>query len=400
MKKCKEKINNYLLPHHENDFLPLILRHKSLKVIAIFVVALKIGVSLLLALAPVPARPVDITNQNIINLTNQQRLNAGLPQFQLDNKLTQAAYAKAENMLAEQYFAHYSPSNLSPWYWFEQAGYEYAYAGENLAMDFIQAEDVISGWMASDSHRRNILNPNYNQIGIGIIEGEFKGAKTIMVVQMLAAPAPPTTLAISSTVEEVVKSNPTQETVTEEITEEKNLPEVRKEETVVIPSPVEPNTYDIVTTVDDKKAIEEPGEEGESEEAEEKPEIKVAAQIGNNSSELVKSGDEYLGSVKDEKEIPTQSINIVMEDEKNNVVTAPIVSTEFFGTSITNPERFFSSERLIQIILHSRNFFLALFVFLSIVLILNMLIKIRVQHKPNIVYSLLVIYLIGVIIIM
>lgn len=391
MKSCKKQLNKYLIPHQGNDFSPLILRHKSLKVIAVFVVALKIGISFLLIFAPALVNPIDITNQNIINLTNQQRLNAGLPQFELDNQLSQAAYAKAQNMLSEQYFAHYSPSNISPWYWFNQAGYEYAYAGENLAMDFVQAEDVLGGWMASDTHRRNILNSNYADIGIGIVEGDYKGAKTIIIVQMLGAPAPPTTLAVSSTIEEVVEKNPSEETVTEEIVEQENLPEVQSEETVIIPSIVEPNTYDIVVRVEEKEDTEVPAEENK--------ETKVAVLIGDSSSELNKSGDEYIGSIKDEREIPTQNINVVMEDEEKNVVTTPIANTEFFKTSIISPQTFFSSERLIQIILYSKNFFLALFIFLSLVLVLNVLIKVRVQHKPNIIYSLLVIYLIGVIII-
>lgn len=387
MSKLMKRLRNHFIPHEGNEFRPHVLRHKSLAFIASFVIVIKVIIMLLVALIPGYVLPIDITNQNIINLTNQQRVNSGLSQLALNNKLSQAAASKAQDMLSKQYFSHYSPSNTSPWYWFKAAGYEYAYAGENLAMDFTTAEDMMSAWMASASHKKNILNGQFSEIGVAVLEGDFKGAKTILVVQVFAVPAPTPTVASETTVEEVAEESPPQEEVTEEVKEEQKLPEVEKEKTVVIPSPVEEDTYDVKVTV--KEEAEEPKEEP----------TKVAVQIGDNTNELTKSGDEYIGAVKEDKEGPEENIKVVLEDSQKNVISYPVMNTNYFKTSILRPDRFFTSDRLIQILFHSRNFFLALLIFLSLVLILNVLVRIRVQHRPTILYSLLLIYMIGVIII-
>jgi len=391
MTECKKHFYNTFIPHKGNNYLPFLLRHNSLRIIASFVVVLKISLLLLIFFSPISSSSLNITNQNIINLTNQQRLNAGLKQLELNPLLTQAALAKAQDMLSKQYFSHYSPSNTSPWYWFKQAGYEYSYAGENLAMDFVQAEDVVNAWMASSSHRRNILNPNYTQIGVGVLEGNFKGVRTIIVVQMFGQPAPPATvtkLASSQT-------PPSTSSIEENSSKEEIQPEtspIVKEKTVILPSPAEENTYDVVTTTTEEKKTESLAEK-------QAEEPKLSVEMNDSSSELAKVGDNYVGSVKENSNQPSDNIKITIQDQESKKITVPVASTSFFKTPILTPDNLLSSERLIKMIFYSRNFFLALFILLSLVLILNVLIKIKVQHRPTLVYTLLVLYLIGVIII-
>ncbi|MFH1367190.1 MAG: CAP domain-containing protein [Patescibacteria group bacterium] len=396
MAQCRRKIRNTFIPHEQNEFRPHLLRHKTLAFIAGFVVAVKIGVLLLVALTPGYVLPVDITNQNILNLTNQQRLNAGLSEFKLNSKLAQAAAAKAQDMLSNQYFSHYSPSNVSPWYWFQTAGYEYAYAGENLAMDFTTAEATVQAWMTSESHKKNILNAKFSEIGVGVVEGNFNGAKTILVVQEFGAPAPAKTLA-AATVAQVTNPTPIQpkpatQTVTPKVEAEKNLPKVEATKTVVLPSPVKENTYDV--TVKLETASEEPVQEV----------TQVAVNLGNNTVDLNKNGDQYTGSIEESNNGQNNNIKILVQgteqaSQENSVLTIPLINTDFFKTSILRPIKFFTSDKIIQILFYSRNFFLALLLFLSLTLILNVLIKVRVQHRPTILYSLLVIYMISVIII-
>ena len=400
MAQCRRKIRNTFIPHEENEFRPHVLRHKTLVFIASLVVVVKVGVMLLVALTPGYVLPIDITNQNIINLTNQQRANAGLPQLKLNSKLSQAAASKAQDMLSGQYFSHYSPSNVSPWYWFKTAGYEYAYAGENLAMDFVTAESTMDAWMASESHKKNIMNAKFSEIGVGVIEGDFKGAKTVLVVQEFAAPAPAKTLA-AATVQQVTNPTPTQpkpitKTVTPKVETQENLPKVEATKTVVLPSPVKENTYDVTIKVEApvQTAPEEPKQEV----------TQVAVNLGSNNVDLYKNGDQYSGSIEEGNNGQNNNIKILVQgteqtSQKNSVLTVPLISTDYFKTSILRPLKFFSSDKLIQIILYSRNFFLAMLLFLSLTLILNVLIKIRVQHRPTILYSLLVIYMISVIII-
>jgi hypothetical protein len=96
---------------------------------------------------------------------------------------------KAQDMADKQYFAHTSPEGLNPWHWFEQAGYEYEYAGENLAVDFTDSSDVARAWMNSPTHRENLLKKEYVDVGFAVVSGELNGKKTTLVVALYGAPA-------------------------------------------------------------------------------------------------------------------------------------------------------------------------------------------------------------------
>jgi len=91
-------------------------------------------------------------------------------------------------MLAKGYWAHFAPDGTSPWSFFLSFGYKYKYAGENLARDFPDASSAVTAWMNSPSHRENILNPNYEDIGIGVVEGSLAGADTTIIVQFFGTP--------------------------------------------------------------------------------------------------------------------------------------------------------------------------------------------------------------------
>ena len=100
----------------------------------------------------------EITAAEVIRMVNDSRQAAGLEVLAENEKLSQAAQAKVEDMLKEDYFAHNSPNGKTPWFWIEKAGYDYRYAGENLAMDFKNAQEQHAAWMASPTHKKNILN--------------------------------------------------------------------------------------------------------------------------------------------------------------------------------------------------------------------------------------------------
>ena len=86
-------------------------------------------------------------------------------------------------MLAKGYWAHFAPDGTSPWSFFIKFGYKYRYAGENLARDFSNASSAVDAWMNSPTNRENILNPNYREIGIGVVEGSLAGADTTIIAQ-------------------------------------------------------------------------------------------------------------------------------------------------------------------------------------------------------------------------
>jgi len=120
-------------------------------------------------------------------LTNQKRQENGLPPLQLNGMLAQAAEGKAQDMFAKNYWAHIAPDGTTPWYFIKSAGYEYLYAGENLARGFTTASDTVSAWMASPSHRENMLSKNYNEVGFAVESGTLTGSETILVVEMFGS---------------------------------------------------------------------------------------------------------------------------------------------------------------------------------------------------------------------
>jgi hypothetical protein len=135
-----------------------------------------------------------ITPTQILDQTNKQRAAQGLPALELNSKLSQAALAKGQHMFLEQYWAHTAPDGTQPWKFFKDAGYTYKVAGENLARDFGNTDDMMSAWMASPTHRANIVSERYQEIGIAVIDGTLEGYETTLVVQLFGTPA---TLAAS-----------------------------------------------------------------------------------------------------------------------------------------------------------------------------------------------------------
>ncbi|EBK2060154.1 hypothetical protein AAL85_25555, partial [Salmonella enterica subsp. enterica serovar Typhi] len=77
------------------------------------------------------------------------------------------------------YFSHTSPTYGSPFDMMKKFGIKFGYAGENIAMGQKTPAEVVNAWMNSEGHRANILNANYNLIGVGYYNGywaqEFVG---------------------------------------------------------------------------------------------------------------------------------------------------------------------------------------------------------------------------------
>lgn len=132
----------------------------------------------------------EITTEKVLILTNLERQKYNLPPLSYNATLALSAQAKGEDMFAKDYWAHTSPApyNQDPWVFFRQAGYEYSIAGENLAKDFYDTESMLSAWMHSPTHKDNIINTKYQEIGIAVINGVLGGVKTTLVVQHFGAP--------------------------------------------------------------------------------------------------------------------------------------------------------------------------------------------------------------------
>jgi hypothetical protein len=151
------------------------------------------SIAALLLLLPLSAAAM--SSSALITLTNQQRVAAGLQSLNVNSELTASATAKAQDMLARNYWAHFAPDGTSPWHFISGSGYSYTHAGENLAMDFATDDAVMTGWMNSPTHRANVLDPDYRDIGIAVVQGTLLGEQTTLVVAHYGTPTEQTTPA-------------------------------------------------------------------------------------------------------------------------------------------------------------------------------------------------------------
>ncbi len=125
--------------------------------------------------------------QSVIDLVNKDRQVRGITPLTVDSELSQAAEEKANDMIVHNYFAHVSPSGVTPWHWIGQSGYDYSFAGENLAINFSDPQTQHDAFMNSVTHKKNILNEKYQEIGVAVITGKINGKETIITVQEFGA---------------------------------------------------------------------------------------------------------------------------------------------------------------------------------------------------------------------
>lgn len=197
----KKWLKRHFIPHEGNAFRPHFLHRKN----AVQLVGVVLFFELILFILPAIFFSGFIQSLNLSSvlpgvlttLTNSERLGANLPELTESEVLNLAATLKAEDMASKGYFAHTSPEGLSPWHWLDQVGYEYTYAGENLAVNFIDSADVTRAWMNSPTHKANIVGGAYTEVGTGIATGVYKGNETVFVAQMYGRPMAKSQIPIS-----------------------------------------------------------------------------------------------------------------------------------------------------------------------------------------------------------
>jgi len=186
----KKSFRDYFIPHGDNGYAPHSLQ-KGAVVGMLFLVILSFTITNVLSLLWVSSEWMvsTILPAVIVDLTNKERGAESLGTLQRNSVLDEAARMKAEDMADNEYFAHYSPTGVSPWYWFGQAKYNFVNAGENLAIHFSDSSDVMKAWMDSPTHRANIMDGKYTEIGIGTAKGRYQGFDTVYVVQLFGTPS-------------------------------------------------------------------------------------------------------------------------------------------------------------------------------------------------------------------
>jgi len=181
-------LRKYFIPNEKNEYKPHILRRAS--VTAISSIALLVFLFGLLHVNIIEKTNLlsAVISKTLVMLANNNRIANSLGYLVSNPLLERAAQMKADDMASKSYFAHVSPEGVNPWHWFTSAGYNFVYAGENLAINFSDSVDVDRAWMSSPAHKANILNDKFTEIGIATAKGYYNGRETVFVVQMFGRP--------------------------------------------------------------------------------------------------------------------------------------------------------------------------------------------------------------------
>jgi hypothetical protein len=126
----------------------------------------------------------------LLSSTNDQRASNGRQSLKINSQLSAAAQAKANDMTSRNYWSHNTPDGKEPWTFIQASGYDYQKAGENLAYGFNSSQDTVIGWMNSPSHRENLLDANYTEVGFGFANAKDynKSGPETVVVAMYGEP--------------------------------------------------------------------------------------------------------------------------------------------------------------------------------------------------------------------
>lgn len=194
------KLKHIFIPHKGNNYHPHLIRKHGLIMVLTAALIGQLGYTYVTTgKIGILGRVTDVTVSGLLTQTNQARQTDNLTPLKLNTKLSQAAYAKAQDMIANNYWSHTSPTGVQPWKWFSDYGYSYDSAGENLAKNYPTSSDVVNAWLDSPTHRENVLNGKYSDVGFAVVDGQIDGKDTSLVVAMYAQPTVGAVLASSDT---------------------------------------------------------------------------------------------------------------------------------------------------------------------------------------------------------
>lgn len=177
-----------VVPHRKNQYRPHLIRGHGIAIVVAVVMVVQLSYNFVQT-GSVLGQKTEVRATELLAQTNRARTANGASGLHLNARLNKAAQMKAEDMFRQQYWAHTAPNGATPWQWFEQAGYAYNTAGENLAKDFHSSAGVVTAWMNSPEHRKNMLETRYSDVGFAVKQGELDGKQTTLVVALYGQPA-------------------------------------------------------------------------------------------------------------------------------------------------------------------------------------------------------------------
>jgi uncharacterized protein YkwD len=174
--------------HHQKrskPFLKTYLPYLPLMVIIITFVTISLrGLPKSGSSSNVLAYATSVESGSLLQATNTERANQGQKPLKLNPQLNAAAQAKANDMARRNYWSHVTPDGKQPWSFLDAAGYSYRKAGENLAYGFATSQETIAGWMNSPTHKANLLDASFEEVGFGFANSDNyqnTGPETIVV---------------------------------------------------------------------------------------------------------------------------------------------------------------------------------------------------------------------------
>ena len=188
MKQIIDTVHHFFVPRHTNNFTAKLLHHDFLTIYLIIAILFGVGIKHIQQTGNILGYATDVTVQKLYELTNAERSKINLNGLNYNDELAAAAKQKAEDMFAKDYWSHYGPAGETPWQFILASGYQYEYAGENLAKNFMFSDGVVKAWLDSTTHRDNLLRREYTDVGFAVVNGILNGEETTLVVQMFGKP--------------------------------------------------------------------------------------------------------------------------------------------------------------------------------------------------------------------
>lgn len=374
----KEVLKHFFIPHADNNFHPHILHTKRAVFYSIVLILSKAIVFVFVLLVPtqvlVSPDILALEADKIMRLTNDLRVQQGLPPFVVEDRLQLSATAKAADMATHQYFDHLGPEGRDLHYFLTEADYPYQFAGENLAVGFTRADELVSAWVESPTHYSNIIDPDFTEAGIGLQVGAHDQNTSVYVAEHFGAREKGARALVSR-----------QESATD----------LQKSESVTYSRELSHIFWERLgrgTRIWAEARI-----EGEF--------IKAEATVQGHSFELLPVGDGYFRSTIDIPESPEEVFSPVITPSiriygKNGEVLHDFVDWD--STLVVAPtwsERYLSvQDKLYQftpLFSVSRTLYALFFAFFALALILNVFVQVKKQRPHVIVQTLLLLGLIG-----
>ena len=185
-------LKDLLIPHARNNYHPHLFHNQRFILHSLGIIGIKAIVSIFIFFYPLIAwMTPDIqkqTSREIFSLTNQLRKKLNIDQLKYNYLLEQSAISKAQDMLAKQYFAHFNNQGQGVAFWVGRQGYQFSIVGEILSMGYNSASDIFLAWKNSPTHYANLVNKNFQDIGLAVMSGPYQGIETMFAVQHFGKP--------------------------------------------------------------------------------------------------------------------------------------------------------------------------------------------------------------------